>query len=239
MSMDFSEFKRKLGAEPQSRDPAMLAARESSPEFEAAARAAEELETKLARSFILPVPDQLLEAVLEIPQRSQGPRRRRWPLLAMAASVLVAVGTVGLVWNYSQGWDSVEAYVIDHYRHDGPRMITSVQSNDHEKVQSILAEFDVQALSALADIVGVIKYCPTPDGRGVHMVLNTESGPVTVIYMPKTAVRDRETLEFDNVEAVLVELESGSAAIIGAGAQGVQDLHALVHGSIVPLKTSS
>lgn len=239
MSMDFSEFKRKLGAEPLGRDPEIRAARESSPEFEAEARAAEELEAKLARSFDLPAPEDLLDRILDIPRQARPPRSTRWRSLAMAASLLVAVGAAGLVWNANRGWDSVEQYVVEHYRHDGPRMITSLEHSDRQQVQSILAEFDVQASPALAEIVGVIKFCPTPDGRGVHMVLNTEAGPVTVIYMPKTPVQDRETLEFDNVEAMLVELESGSAAIIGAGAQGIQDLHALVHDSIVPLNGSS
>ncbi len=41
----------------------------------------------------------------------------------------------------------------------------------------MLAEFGADVAPALAGIVSVIKQCPTPDGKGVHMVLNTERGP--------------------------------------------------------------
>jgi hypothetical protein len=86
---------------------------------------------------------------------------------------------------------------------------------------------------ALAGIVNVIKQCPTPDGKGVHMVLNTDKGLVTVIYMPETPVTDGEQIAFDDSEAVLVQLPKGSAAIIGLREQQVTGLHALVQSSIV------
>ena len=103
-----------------------------------------------------------------------------------------------------------------------------------QDVQTLLAGFEVEAAPTLAEIVGVIKYCPTPDGKGVHMVLNTQNGPVTVIYMPDTPVTDRQMLAFDNVEAILVQLDRGSAAIIGAGGQQVSDYYAIIQDSIVP-----
>ncbi len=91
----------------------------------------------------------------------------------------------------------------------------------------------------LADIIGVIKYFPTPGGKGVHMILNTESGPVTVFYMPEADVDDREVLSFDDKEAVLVDLEKGSAVIIGSGSQQVEQYYAVVHESIVSLNDPS
>ena len=45
------------------------------------------------------------------------------------------------------------------------------------------------------------------------MVLATENGPLTVIYMPGTEVTDHEVLAFDGMEAMLVSLERGSAVI--------------------------
>jgi hypothetical protein len=84
----------------------------------------------------------------------------------------------------------------------------------------------------------VIKYCPTPDGKGVHMVLNTEQGPVTLIYMPETEVIEGEMLRVDDVEAVLVSLPRGSAALLGVGIQQEPALVALVHDSITRSKSS-
>lgn len=235
--MDFSEFKRKLGAEPLNRDPEFLAARDSSPEFEQAALDAERFEEKLSRAARLPVPDDLAEDLMSITQ--QPAERSGWWRMALAASVLIAVGAAGLTWNMNPDWDSVEEYVVDHYRHDGPKLVSLADGVSADEVQAVLAEFNVEATPALADIVGVIKYCPTPDGKGVHMVLNTQSGPVTVIYMPETPVTDKVFLAFDDVEAMQVELQSGSAVIIGAGRQNVSNFYAVIHDSIVPAPGSS
>jgi hypothetical protein len=233
--MNFSEFKRRLGAEPLSGDPEIKRARESSPEFEQAAVEAERFEKKLERAVSVSVPDNLLNELQAISQ--QAPRTskgRGWWRMALAASVLIAVGAAGLTWKMNQSWDSVEDYVVDHYRHDGAKVLAMKSEATAQDVQSILAGFDVEAAPSLADIVGVIKYCPTPDGKGVHMVLNTQNGPVTVIYMPDTTVSDGKIHAFDNVQTILVELQHGSAAIIGADSQLVSDYYAIVQNSIVP-----
>ena len=134
----------------------------------------------------------------------------------------------------NRGWDSIETYLADHYQHDGLSLLEQAGAATASDVQAIFAGFDVQAAPALADIVSVIKYCPTPDGKGVHMVLDTQHGPVTVFYLPETSVEDHETIRFDDVEAVLVELESGSAAIIAPEQQQIAEVYSLVQNSIVP-----
>jgi len=240
MSMNFSEFKRLLGAEPRSGDPEFQRARHSSPEFEQAAADAERFETKLERATLIPAPDGLMKDIMAISlQPSEPAKSKDWWPLALAASILLAVGAAGITWNMNRGWDSVEDYLVYHYRHDGEKMMARVDGGTASDVQAILAELDVQANPALADIVSVIKYCPTPDGKGVHMILNTETGPVTVIYMPHTRVTDGEMLAFDNVEAVLVELQSGSAAIIGPDRQLISSLSAIIQDSLIPVPGNS
>lgn len=240
MSMNFSEFKRKLGAEPRNEDPEFLRARHSSPEFKEAAEAADRFEAKLERAASVPLPEGLIDDILALaehsPERSAG--RNWWPM-AVAASVLIAVGAAGLGWKMNHRWESVEEYLVDHYRHDGNKMVVMADGSSANDVQAVLSKFDVSAAPAFAEIVSVIKYCPTPDGKGVHMVVSTENGPVTVIYMPHTQVADREMLAFDNVEALLVDLQSGSAAIIGAGVKSVSELYTLVQASIIPTPISS
>lgn len=236
--MNFSEFKRILGAEPRSEDPEFRRARHSSPEFEQATAEAERFEEKLEQALTLPAPTDLIEDIRNIGLQDPAIETSRgwWPM-ALAASLLLAVGAAGLVWKMNHSWDSVEDYLVDHYRHDGAQLIALADQEASDEVQAILAEFEMQAKPDLADIVGVIKYCPTPDGKGVHMVLNTEEGPVTVIYMPGTAVSDRDLLAFDSLEAILVQLRSGSAAIIGSGGQNIAHFHALVQNSILPTRS--
>jgi len=160
MSMNFSEFKRFLGAEPRSGDPEIQRARHSSPEFEQAAAEAELFETKLDRAVAVPAPAGLIEDILAISQQpATQPAGKKWLPMAMAAAVLIAVGAAGLTWNMSRGWDSVEEYVMEHYRHDGDKIINLADSSPTTDIQAVLTELNVEASPALAEIVGLIKYC--------------------------------------------------------------------------------
>ena len=239
MSMNFSEFKRLLGAEPRGRDPEFLRARDSAPEFGQEAADAERFETKLERATSIPTPDGLIEGIMAISQQPSEASSKRWWPMALAASVLIAVGAAGLTWNMNRGWDSVEEYLVDHYRHDGVKLLSKADGAAASDVQAVLSELNIQASPALAGIVDLIKYCPTPDGNGVHMILNTETGPVTVFYMPDTEVTDKEMLGFDNVEALMVKLQNGSAIIIGPDKQMLSDLYAIVQDSILPTPGNS
>lgn len=245
MSMDFSDFRRLLGADPRSRDPDFLRARDSSPEFSEAAAEAERFEAKLERALSLPEPPGLVDGLLAATRQAKPEDgRKSWLPAALAAGLLLAITAAGLSWRASHRWDTVEEYVIDHYYHDGVKMLAEARSGQVEPteaadLQALFAGFEAQAAPAFADLVGVIKVCITPDGKGIHMVLNTGAGPVTVIYMPETGVEDRESFEFDGQQALLVRLQHGSAAIVAAGPQNVGDYYALVQDSILPLPRSS
>jgi hypothetical protein len=235
--MNFSEFRRLLGADPRNSEPEFLRARHSSPEFEAAAAEADAFEDRLERAALIQAPDDLVESLRVIGRESPRPDRgRRWLPMALAASVLLTAGAAAWLWNMNRGWDTVEEYVVSHYRHDSDMHPAGITLDE---VQDLFSGLNVQAAPALASIVDVIKYCPTPDGKGIHMILNTESGPVTVIYMPDTPVIDREMFAFDNVEAILVDLQSGSAAIVGPNQQTISGLYAFVQNSIVPSQDNS
>ena len=236
MSMDYSEFLRQLGADPDSQDPEFLRARESSPEFQQAAQESIAFEALLSRAVNVSVPDDLLNDIQKISADNAlppGSNRRWWPM-ALAASILISVAAVGMGWKMSHRWESVDQYLVQHYRHDGQSLVDKSGREPATNIQDILARFDIEAAPGLAQAVGVIKYCPTPDGKGVHMVLNTDEGPVTVIYMPETQVTDHEMVEFDEMRAIFVELDKGSAIIIGTQQQSVSELYAFVHESFIP-----
>ena len=240
MSMDFSEFKRRIGAEPRSADPDLLRARDSAPEFSAEADRASAFESKLEQAVNVSMPAGLLDELQQISQQpaDEAPAKKRWMPMALAASLLIAVGAAGISWQQNRSWDSVGDYLAEHYAYDGHALENQAGSAADGDLQQMLSEFNVEALPQLADIVSVIKYCPTPDGKGVHMVVNTETGPVTLIYMPNTEVTDHDYLEMKDVEAVLVSLPSGSAAIMGQGIREDRELLALVQNSIVTVPKS-
>ena len=232
MSMNFSEFKKLLGADPRNRDPETLRARQSAPEFEAAAKEAEIFEEKIEAALHVQPPADLLNNIKSISQQPIRPRRN-WLPLALAASVLVSVGAVTMVWKQSRQWESVEAYVSDHYSHDGSKLVARASGPvAREDIDRIMAKLGASADESLSDRIQFIKFCPTPKGRGAHMVVSTDQGPMTIIFMPRTQVADGEMVEFDQMHAMLVNLEHGSAAIIGKQSQVVENLQAMIRSSL-------
>ena len=220
-----------IGADPWNRDPETLRARNSSPEFEAAAAEAEAFEEKLQSALLIQSPADLLKDIKVIGQHPA--QKRNWMPLALAASLIIAIGAAGLTWKQSNQWDSVEEYLANHYSHDGPALITNATEFVAEQdINRIMARLDAEAGQQLSDSIKFIKFCPTPDGRGAHMVVNTDQGPMTIIFMPKTQVTDGEIVRFEQMHALLVNLEHGSAAIIGNQSQSVDKLKVVIKDSL-------
>lgn len=231
MSVNFSEFKKLIGADPWSRDPETLRARNSAPEFEAAAAEAEAFEEKIQSALRVSPPADLLDSIKGISQ--QPVQQRNWMPLALAASLLIAVGAVGVVWKQSLQLDSVDAYLADHYSMDGDDLIAQATGIVAERdITSIMASLNASAEQQLSERIKFIKTCPTPDGTGAHMIVSTDQGPMTIIYMPKTQVDDRRMVDFEQMHAFLVNLDHGSAAIIGKQSQTVESLEAVIRKSL-------
>ncbi len=222
MSMSFSEFKKLIGADPKSRESRTIEARGSNPEFETAAREAKVFEDKL---------EAALKQIKDI--SLQGAYRSNWIPMALAATLVIAVGVSGLVWKQAARWGSIEDYLSDHYSHDGASLVAkAVAPVDKADIDRILARLDTSMNQQLAENIRFIKFCPTPDGRGAHMVIDTAQGLMTVILMPHTDVADGQLIEFQDMRALLVSLGTGSAAIIGDQNQGFEELQAMVRQSL-------
>jgi len=229
--MNFSEFKKLLGADPWTREPEALRARQTSAEFEQFANDTEVFERKLQSALLVTAPEDLLASITDISKQAH--QKRSWMPLALAASVLIAVSAIGMVWKQSNQWDSVEAYLADHYSQDGVELIArATHPVSAQDIAKIMASFDASVDASLAARVRFIKFCPTPEGRGAHMVINTKQGLVTVIFMPKTQVKDGEVVEFNHMHAYLVNLEHGSAAIISNSSQSAEYLESIVKSSL-------
>ena len=239
--MNFSEFKKRLGAEPRSQDPEFLAARNSNPDFRAAAAEAEAFEAKLEAAFSINEPDGLLEGIVGIPDRHpdgvNAPSRWRW--LAAAAAFVAVAGMAGMAWYESTFyWESVDDYVLDHWADDGQKFVDLADGQADDQVTAMLARFGVEASPALALKVDYIHACHTPGSRGAHMVIATDQGPVTLIFMPKVEAVSGHLLAFDNLVAATLPLEYGSAVIIGPNEEVIAPVYAMARDGLRPLTRS-
>ena len=231
MSMRFSEFIKRLGADPWNRDPETLRARNSAAEFETAAVEVEAFEEKLQSLLQVQPPVELLDEIKAISK--QPVRRRNLMPLALAASLIIAVGSIGLIWKNSRQWDTIDDYIADHYSIDGAAIIEQATDGVAEQeIIGILASLDAAALQQLSGRIRFFKICPAPEGLGAHMVVSTDQGLMTIFFMPKTQVTDGEMVRFDQMHAFLVNFEQGSTAIIGRQSQTFSSLVTVIRHSL-------
>ena len=222
--MNFSDFKRLLGADPYSQDPDFLRARNAGGEFDEAAQAADEFEKKLQQSLAVNAPETLASDILEHVYATPQRRFTGWPM-ALAASVFMMIGAGAVfVWHQNQLAD-LESYVLNHWQMDGTNIVEQARGPASiEEIQAIMASVNASAGQPLASKVYFIKNCPTPDGKGAHLVLMTEQGPVTVFYLPNTDIEEMKSFELPGMYASLVDLQQGSAAVIGPSTDSVRSV---------------
>ncbi len=199
-----------------------------------------DFEKRLKDALDLPVDPALVESLLP-PAEAATTSSSPWRGWAIAAGVVTMIGAGVLAWQLAGPPPAVEDYVRDHYRHDGAAVLarsgnTAATAAD---IAAVLGAFDLDAAPTLAGQVAFIKFCPTPHGRGAHMVLRTVDGPVTVIVMPDTPLEGATRLAFDDVVVELLTLPSGSAAVIGPNADADTRVARLVREGLVPSGTGA
>jgi len=234
--MNLLEFKRRLMTAPGERDAAMRAARAKGPEFEAAATESERFEARLKRALAVPVPHALADRIifeqsLSAPDDARG-RWMQWSAMAAAVALAVAVVAFNLAPRATAPGDGasvtvasqmptmaeLQQHIAWHWGHDGPAVLSVAEQAPAapDRIRHLFAELGLDVEPELLDRVRLGKFCPTPDGAGAHVVLETDAGPVTVYYMPRTRIPESPaTIQLDdNMESLLVNLERGSMALV-------------------------
>lgn len=218
--MNLAEFKRRLMTDPGDRSPEMVRARSAGDEFEQAAAESGRFERALSRAVDVPVPSGLSDRII-LRQSIEGEKRSmRWvQWSAMAAALAIAVAVTVVLMNPATSEADLRRHVAWHWQLDGPQVLAASLADvreDPDHVQEILAEFGVQASPELLEHVRLSKFCPTPDGKGAHLILETPSGPVTVYYMPRTRLAESPmTMEIGGgIRAAAVNVERGSVVLV-------------------------
>jgi len=231
MFMKLAEFKRKLMTDPHSRDPEFLAARENDEEFARLAEESARFEDRLKKALEVPVPDKLAEDILLRQSMEASSSKRRMPVfLATAAAVVLAVGVGIFVMFDSEGpgHQDLAEYLAWHWELDGPEAVaTSLhRPSEADQIQRVFSDLGVHVEHELMETIRLAKFCPTPDGRGAHAVLETDGGPVTLFYMPRSQAPDapRKVSLPDGKEGWLINVERGSMALIADSGRDARDL---------------
>lgn len=214
MSMNLLEFRRRLMTDPDRKDPEMADARRKHPDE--AARS-DRFEARLKTALDVTPPPDLVERLQRIPdEAASSPGRPGWLWPASLAATLALGILLGAF--LATGTDEaipLDAYLAAHWADDGEMALQAMRTSVPEaELESVMHALDFTLDPATREQVRFVKLCPAPDGVGAHLVLATDSGPVTVYYLPGLQARREADLEIDGMRAWVADLETGAISVI-------------------------
>lgn len=228
--MNCLEFRRHVGAEPASSEPAVAMHRAG---CQACARhqdQLQEMDRLLGRAMRIDLPGRTPRAATDgpdptrqgaTPLRTRSPHRhaRRW--LAMAASVVAGVLVAATLW-LSYPAPTLASEVIGHAAHE-PMAWSAVQPLDPQAIAAVLGSSGAR-LQPGAGTVTFAKRCFFDRHWVPHLVVQTDEGPVTVFLLSHREVTSPTRIEGQGFSAVVLPAPRGSIAVVG---RDVRDLDAI------------
>ncbi|QWT19605.1 DUF3379 domain-containing protein [Bacillus sp. NP157] len=217
--MNCLDFRRRIGAEPRSRDPELLAHRDSCREGCAAFwQRAQRFDDDLEAAMAVPVPDGLAERILLAhatgERQVQRGHRRAW--MAMAASVLLAFTGLGMFWRYTDS-HSLQALAVAHMPVEIDALALTRPMTDAE----VEAGFVGRATHLKGPAPGMVTYvhdCVVGQYPVVHAVTRMDDEPVVALYMPGKMDGTPGTFHRDGWDGREVKLRDGTLLLLAQGA---------------------
>jgi len=174
----------------------------------------QQFDTKI-RDAMMVEPPRDLEARVMLAAAGRTTVNRRW--LAVAATVLLAVGATLTVLNSSYRPEKLPQHVVKHLYHEAELLVpTSTELVPRKRLLQVLKRTGVQLTEEVEEVIhaGVCYF------RGhlvSHLVVNSDQGPVTVMLLPDEEVAQMMPIEEDGFRGVIVPVKGGSIAVIGSG----------------------
>lgn len=210
--MNCIEYRRLITSEPSHVGAEGLRHRLACQSCAAYANKMQQFDTDLRDAMMVNTPRDL-EAQILMAVAGQSSTRRRW--VAMAATLVVAVGATLAMLAYGYRLEKLPDHVVKHMYHEANLMIpVSTDIVAAPKLRDVLERTGVRLNK---EIDGVIHagVCYFRGHRVSHLVVLSEQGPVTVMLLPDEQIKKTMTVDEDGFHGVIVPVDGGSIAIVG------------------------
>jgi len=236
--MDCAQYRRSMLADPHDPDPHLREHRESCHDCTLYSERLLRFESRLERALrVGPVSEEAaspFDNVVPLHGRSRTALRSpayRKRMLAMAASVLVALVVAGGLWLSAPG-ASLAADVVTHMREEPEAWRRTDVPVPYPKLDNVLRDSHMRL--AAGGGAGMVSYANSCGFRGYqvpHLVLQTEAGPVTVMVLVHE--RSPKPMQFDEqgYRGVIVPVPGhGSLAVLTRGsATDIETIEHIAH----------
>jgi len=215
--MNCIDVHRKLTAEPNSKDKALLSHLEECSACANYLKSVKQFELSLTKATKIDIPDGLTERILlkqSFKQHNQQ-RDNRFKFFAMAASLLLVLGVSFNTANLKHLLNSslsLEEVAINHVTNELEHL-NETKNIQLAKLNTVLRPFNLKMNRSIGQI-NYASTCPIRNSRGVHIVLQEKNEIATVLVMPNEYVTERTTHTKGNFTTTLIPIQTGSIAIV-------------------------
>ncbi|MGB5249197.1 MAG: DUF3379 family protein [Gammaproteobacteria bacterium] len=183
--------------------------------------------------------EAMIERALRIDVPASGaraaPRRiTRWPLFAVAASLLVAAGMLvnSLYESRFFGGGDLATDVIAHMLHEPQMLVPTDTTVDGQELDKVLQEAGAR-FSVAPPAVSFVRLCPFRGHMVAHFVVRASHGPVTVLLLPDEQVEARTPLDEHGFVGTILPLDAGgSIAVVGEADEDIEEVRNQVVGAL-------
>lgn len=213
--MNCLEFRRRLLEDPARDEADFLAHAGQCQSCQAEYQRCQQFEQNLLSALQVPPPPTLRDEIIQRHDAeftTEAPRRRRL-LAGLAASLLLGIG-IGMKLTLFNG-PALEQEVIGHIAHEMPLLEGQA---DHWVDPGRLGQLFAELGGELDGQLGRVRHagrCQVGKGKGLHLVLQGEHGPVTLLMMPEQPVNGVLPLQAGELQGVILPLQQGSVAVVG------------------------
>jgi hypothetical protein len=222
--MDCLEFRRRLAAEPHTRESLFFAHRDSCHAgcTEAWWRA-QRLERRIENVLDIEPPAGLPERILLAQSTRSRLRTRRWQVgLALAASLLLAIGVGTFGWNRTAQADPLPAMSVAHLPHEAFALALTRPVSATELRRDFAARGVV--LHTMPQGAVFVRDCDVGHYPTVHLVFRVNNEPVTAIYFVDHTIASTRDFHHAGWQGRELPLDRGTLLLLGADARGFTDV---------------
>lgn len=152
-------------------------------------------------------------------------RPRRWLSMAVAASVLIAVGVMVNNFYDARYFSSgdLATDVVAHVNHE-PGSLRRIESVATGEFDQVLQQAGAR-LSVAPPAVSYVRLCPFRGHMVAHFVVQASHGPVTVLLLPDERVDTRVAVDEDGFIGTIVPMQDGgSIAVVGEADEDISEV---------------
>ncbi|MGV6852046.1 MAG: DUF3379 family protein [bacterium] len=215
--MDDLQFRKQLLVDPFTQDSEFIDWCNTNPTAKLDLKAAQAFDKTLKKALELPVPEGLIDDILMQQNGAEVARKMRQKhvgYFAIAASFVLSIGFGMQLW-LSQ--PDLSTFAIQHYHHE-PEAVLSTAEVSESDVDWLFSEYGLKVTKSLGKVT-YLKRCPMFNKTGIHMVIQTAQGAVTVFYMPDKKLNGNSQIKDVGLHGELIAASKGVFAFLGRPGQ--------------------